>query len=112
MMIESHAESVERVQRPLWFNRGTYKLKLRRRLTLGQQQSVTSSSPGLLLSARRHRSELRMEHETDAKRYLQHQCYKVPLREAELRDERDEKDNSYECLGANGSVGHDEEPDR
>jgi hypothetical protein len=46
-----------------------------------------------------------MEHETDAKRCLQHQCDKVPLREAELRDERDEKDNPYECLGANGSSG-------
>jgi hypothetical protein len=53
-----------------------------------------------------------MEHQNDAKRYLQHQCDKVPLREAELPDERDEKDNSYECLDANGSVGHDEEPNR
>jgi hypothetical protein len=53
-----------------------------------------------------------MEHETDAKRDLQQQCEKVPLREAELHDERDKKDNSYEYLAANGSVGHDEEPNR
>jgi hypothetical protein len=53
-----------------------------------------------------------MEHETDAKRCLKQQCDKVPLQEAELREQRDEKDNSYECLEANGSVGDEEEPNR